>query len=834
MDTLRHRVPWFFNYCSGYLDTVTGTDIISLPKAKLNGLKYVKLFGGTEQRNLPSEYTQVEYLESSGTQYIDPQVTGDARWVITAQANAVKGSSQALISSTPSASGGSWYGEFTTTGKWDVVSGGTNIPVTTKTTADLTFDGDGAHGTIGSTSVNRAVTVTQGNWILLKTEDGSYPFSGKLFDAKVYQNGALVRNFIPAKNSSNVIGMYDLVSGQFFTNAGTGTFTAGADVTTPSPDYPIDIVCNNGVIRLNNVHNIATDTLGGYINKSTGAIASNDGYGYTDYIPVTAGQVFKITQRGSSTTDADGIAEYDSNKVWQRSQSINALGGTYTVPSGISYIRPNFNINYQQFVIENGIYTEGPKRYGPVGYTVVGSPTITDGVVTDLTYENYLLLDQTPDLTKPFRIRVKFTTKSTASANWSSYHLVVGGSKYVFGPRYDNKITLSLSNGSTQLVSNTTVATDRTYTAEYVYGADKTLSIYVDSGEGLKLDSTFENVNTPSLSSSDKALLGHWNYSGSAGPASIDLKDTFMSINGQPYFGSYNEDVTETVEVFGKNLFDGQWQVGIYNTSTGIYNSSATNRICNVDMILIKPLTDYTVSCPSYVLANGMKWLFYDKNKNFISAITTGATTITTPSNAKYINFYIANDLTVATAPDLQLELGSTATTYEPYYNGGTATAQDLLAVSTFGKDVQEVISGTVTKNIGVKVLDGTETWEAHNTWYWANILPSLSGDVSARLLCTHFVNQGPTNDLSIHRDTSDSTYLQISYNAMADAAALKSWLAAQYAAGTPVIVLYCKATSTETVTGQPLSIKSGTNIIEITQAAMTGLGLEAKYKRSK
>ena len=32
---------------------------------------------------------------------------------------------------------------------------------------------------------------------------------------------------IPCKNSSNVVGMYDLVNAEFYTNAGTGSFIAG-------------------------------------------------------------------------------------------------------------------------------------------------------------------------------------------------------------------------------------------------------------------------------------------------------------------------------------------------------------------------------------------------------------------------------------------------------------------------------------------------------------------------------------------------------------------------------------------------------------------------------
>ena len=51
---------------------------------------------------------------------------------------------------------------------------------------------------------------------------------GKLYGARIYNaSNILVQNLIPVKNSSNIIGMYDMVNGTFFTNAGSGTFTAG-------------------------------------------------------------------------------------------------------------------------------------------------------------------------------------------------------------------------------------------------------------------------------------------------------------------------------------------------------------------------------------------------------------------------------------------------------------------------------------------------------------------------------------------------------------------------------------------------------------------------------
>ena len=62
--------------------------------------------------------------------------------------------------------------------------------------------------------------------------------------------------------------------------------------------------------------------------------------------------------------------------------------------------------------------------------------------------------------------------------------------------------------------------------------------------------------------------------------------------------------------------------------------------------------------------------------------------------------------------------------------------------------------------------------------------------------------------------------------------AKFKSFLADQYANGTPVIVVYPLATpTTETVTAQPMNIQKGTNIIEVTEASLDDLEIEVKYK---
>jgi hypothetical protein len=61
---------------------------------------------------------------------------------------------------------------------------------------------------------------------------------GRLFKCNIYNGGQLVRNFIPAKRrSDNIVGLYDAVNKQFYTNAGSGSFTAGPVLSDKSAAF---------------------------------------------------------------------------------------------------------------------------------------------------------------------------------------------------------------------------------------------------------------------------------------------------------------------------------------------------------------------------------------------------------------------------------------------------------------------------------------------------------------------------------------------------------------------------------------------------------------------
>jgi hypothetical protein len=56
----------------------------------------------------------------------------------------------------------------------------------------------------------------------------TYCCHAKLYRCKCVKSDSLVRDFIPAmRNSDNVVGLYDMVNGGFYTNAGSGKFIRG-------------------------------------------------------------------------------------------------------------------------------------------------------------------------------------------------------------------------------------------------------------------------------------------------------------------------------------------------------------------------------------------------------------------------------------------------------------------------------------------------------------------------------------------------------------------------------------------------------------------------------
>lgn len=192
--------------------------------------------------SLPSGYRQLEYIQSTGTQYID---TGfipnqDTRIDLTASPTSVAEASDG-VGFIPYGAGESYnslafecytsdsryefnYGSYNTFMGSPVI--GQKLQISqNKNQITLIIDDN-----TPLTATLTANTFTAPRNMILFGINRATPLKGllKLYSCQIYDNGTLIRDYVPCKNSSDEPGLYDLVNQQFYSNAGTGTFVIGS------------------------------------------------------------------------------------------------------------------------------------------------------------------------------------------------------------------------------------------------------------------------------------------------------------------------------------------------------------------------------------------------------------------------------------------------------------------------------------------------------------------------------------------------------------------------------------------------------------------------------
>ena len=190
-----------------------------------------------EKGGLPSEYQQVEYIESTGTQYINTGVIGKTGLRIVAEMGyATPGlglfgcryvNTRFFVVLWPSP-----YFDFGYGG--DIATG---IKVENRKIYNIDFDTSthpkrfGIDGVYKTSSEHHDAPVSI--YIFCYNFNKPTSFSKSIFKSMTIadENGELLRNFVPCyRESDGEIGVYDLVNGVFYTNSGSGTFIKGEDV----------------------------------------------------------------------------------------------------------------------------------------------------------------------------------------------------------------------------------------------------------------------------------------------------------------------------------------------------------------------------------------------------------------------------------------------------------------------------------------------------------------------------------------------------------------------------------------------------------------------------
>jgi hypothetical protein len=242
------------------------------------------------------------------------------------------------------------------------------------------------------------------------------------------------------------------------------------------------------------------------------------------------------------------------------------------------------------------------------------------------------------------------------------------------------------------------------------------------------------------------------------------------------------------------------------------------------------------------------KWgAFYDSAKVFVSGFA-GYGNIAIPPDAVYVRITVLN----ANLDDMMINAGSTPLPYEPYgyklpetITNGTDTIATPIYVGSeplhrIGEyaDYVGYSSGKIMRRIKKLVLTGEETWVEYTSiadCYSLTIRdnPGITGNG----ICSHYAKAETTLQLTDGTFVSGQNFLYFKDVSTQNLDGWKSYLAAQYTAGTPVTVWYVLSEPIEEDPPVPfpeLPTLSGTNTLTVdTTVKPSEIDLTGRIKTS-
>lgn len=186
-----------------------------------------------KKTGLPAEYQEVEYIESTGTQYIDTGIASTQYITAHLDMQFTEYSSSSMIIIAWSTGAGRWFGK----GALNKYGGGTgavsDVDALLRKEIDVFFTSSTTGFTIDGVTYSKAVTSSKSNGYTMfagrNVSTGvSYYASAKLYKATIQENGVTIRELVPCyRKSDNKPGLYDMVENTFYTNQGTDEFITG-------------------------------------------------------------------------------------------------------------------------------------------------------------------------------------------------------------------------------------------------------------------------------------------------------------------------------------------------------------------------------------------------------------------------------------------------------------------------------------------------------------------------------------------------------------------------------------------------------------------------------
>lgn len=218
---------------------------------------------------LPTGYTELEYIQSSGTQYINTgfNPTTKTKAILNLKLTDTAGTFVPF---------GAKVDSTTREKQFFVMAMGVSsrfeanyFSLTEANLVNLSDYGERGTLSLDGTAISfndstAALNYTAGTnevpypmYLFGYNLSGTFSSAAKMFlySCQIYESGALVRNFVPCSDPSGSIGLYDLVDGMFYASAGTGTLTAGpaigGDITvSENPEYTFTVTRDRDLVAV--------------------------------------------------------------------------------------------------------------------------------------------------------------------------------------------------------------------------------------------------------------------------------------------------------------------------------------------------------------------------------------------------------------------------------------------------------------------------------------------------------------------------------------------------------------------------------------------------------
>lgn len=282
----------------------------------------------------------------------------------------------------------------------------------------------------------------------------------------------------------------------------------------------------------------------------------------------------------SMTLDVNEVAQYNANNV---TLTLSDTKNYFVEGTPNSYFPEGYQVYGSKVVLYYGLNTPINPYPTQVGYTVVGSPTITDGVASGFSYSNRLTI--TSNVTNASITEMVWKFKLDASGLKNKYNYIffkTGGNLQI--AIYGNTTNFSTpyiylpgTNQSHQF-TNFNPLPDVWYWVKYTYDGT-TVRLYSSTdGTNYTLRKTIENVT---ITGTGGVYQVGWGSSQNPTSTqyfsgSIDINETYIKVNGEYWFN-------------GAHFF---WKNNSTPLFTGVIKELPTHKPekYQVDVKLVSPL----------------------------------------------------------------------------------------------------------------------------------------------------------------------------------------------------------------------------------------------------